>query len=60
METIMPDCMTCRHFYHDNINKNSCKAFPDGIPKEIFYDLVSHRKPYTGDYGIQFSEALPG
>lgn len=31
-----------------------CTAFPDGIPPVIWQDIVSHKKPYEGDNGIQF------
>jgi len=32
----------------------SCKAFPKGIPDEIFNNEHDHTKPYKGDNGIQF------
>lgn len=58
----MPDCYKCIYFnneYKGILFKGGgyiCKAFPDGIPKEIFYGGVSHKKPYKGDHGIQFEE----
>ena len=31
-----------------------CKAFPDGIPREIGFGDNDHTKPYPGDHGIQY------
>jgi hypothetical protein len=32
----------------------SCKAFPDGIPEEIYNNTHDHTKPFRGDGGIRF------
>lgn len=51
-------CFKCIH--HNSFVKDSaeelfsCKAFPDGIPPDIWTGKVSHEKPYEGDHGIQF------
>lgn len=47
---LMPMCIVCAH-YNDDI---TCEAFPDGIPKEIFWQHIDHRKPFKGDNGITF------
>lgn len=56
-----PMCFRCRHFHRET---DTCDAFPEGIPREIFfgkpdeysitYYRVDHTKPYPGDHGIQF------
>jgi len=47
-------CTRCKHQY-DVIEKGrTCKAFPEGIPDEIWLGKNKHTKPYKGDNGIQF------
>lgn len=36
----------------------TCKAFPKGIPDEIFFEKIIHDKPYPGDNGIQFEPSV--
>ena len=44
-------CIFCKH-YTKNIE---CKAFPKGIPEEIFITGEhDHTKPFKGDNGILF------
>lgn len=47
-----PQCMRCKH--RDAENPAVCKAFPDGIPVRILTNDADHKKPYSGDNGIQF------
>ena len=51
METVMPDCYKCIHKIEFGAD---CKAFPSGIPSDIFTNKVKHTKPYKGDNGIMF------
>ena len=38
MSVIFTECMECAYLYEYKINdKFCCKAFPEGIPKEIFW-----------------------
>lgn len=51
-----PLCIVCKHFnvksqYEDII---TCKAFPKGIPTDIFYEAGDHTKPVKGDSGIVY------
>lgn len=44
-------CWTCAH---KNPKSNTCKAFPNGIPKAIANGSVTHEEPYPGDNGITY------
>lgn len=50
-------CLECKHL-GETTDKfiPTCKAFPKGIPDEIFFEKVTHDKHYPGDNGIQFEE----
>lgn len=50
-----PVCTYCRHLYIRS-GERVCKAFPDGIPQEIWLGQNKHTKPYPGDHDIQFEE----
>jgi hypothetical protein len=50
--TVYPkECMFCRHL---SFMDEACKAFPNGIPEDIWEGRVSHKKPYKNDHGIMF------
>lgn len=50
MVRLMPICIGCSHHRANN----TCTAFPNGIPEKILFSEFDHRKPFTGDNGIQF------
>lgn len=54
-------CMFCKHFekWSDEDGRPLCKAYPDGIPEDIYNVQRSHLVPQPGDHGIQF-EGKPG
>jgi hypothetical protein len=55
MITPQPMCMICKNFDKKSFPL-SCKAFPKGIPTEIFSGTVQHTTPYKGDGGVLFIE----
>jgi hypothetical protein len=48
-----PVCSLCKHF-RVKVEGNTCDAFPDGIPDEIWVGKNYHKKSYLGDHGINF------
>jgi len=53
-----PQCLCCKHFRFGSPERVSrCAAYPDGIPDAIFFDRVTHTKPYAGDHGIRYEKA---
>lgn len=51
-----PVCTYCRHA----TSRQKCKAFPEGIPAEIWQGDNPHTEPYPGDNGIQFERYVGG
>jgi|GEM_PF-5825951 len=43
-------CKYCQHYK----GKQTCKAFPEGIPNDIIVGSHNHEYPYKGDNGILF------
>ncbi|MCJ7572187.1 MAG: hypothetical protein MUO82_10000 [Candidatus Thermoplasmatota archaeon] len=48
--TFDSDCGKCKHLKGEGY----CKAYPDGIPMDIWTAKRKHDKPIPGDQGIQF------
>ena len=47
-----PSCCFCKRYRKNH----TCKAFPDGIPDELYFNGFDHRKPFKGDHGIRFKQ----
>lgn len=48
---IIPQCANCVHL----LKEGKCKAFPKGIPDEIFINGThDHNYPFQNDNGIRF------
>lgn len=47
-----PACIDCKNLI--SVRGAKCKAFPDGIPEEIWIGGNDHKKPVEGDHGIRF------
>lgn len=52
--TLRPICFDCIHFDTVGNLGDSCSAYPEGIPEEIFRSIADHRRPYRDDGGIRF------
>jgi hypothetical protein len=50
-----PKCMECKNFIkEEGIFALACKAFPSGIPQEIWNEKIIHDKPYLNDNGYRY------
>jgi hypothetical protein len=50
-------CHRCRHLDRTPEGEGMrCNAYPEGIPIEIRIGILDHRRPLSGDHGIQFRE----
>lgn len=54
----VPICWACEHFR--GREKRTCKAFPKGIPDQIYWHAYDHRAPFAGDNGVQFKKLPVG
>ncbi len=54
MPIIISPCYGCKNYIQCNGKKEVCRAFPDGIPDDVYWGKVSHDMPIDGDHGIQY------
>ena len=47
----MPVCPECKNW---NVGTETCRAFQENIPNEIFIKGNPHIEPFPGDRGIHF------
>jgi len=53
-----PLCATCKHITGCENRILKCKAYPNGIPREILTLKEDHRNPLPGDNGIQYEPEI--
>jgi hypothetical protein len=46
-------CGVCQHIRDTHLQR-TCRAFPDGIPPDVWNGVVRHDHPIKGDHGLQF------
>ena|SRR5215216_750819 len=51
-QVVSPICFLCRH--RNLETRETCSAFPDGIPDAIWNGDHDHTTPFPGDRGIRF------
>lgn len=54
-----PQCLSCTHWVSPldrdgDDETQTCAAYPDGIPDDIWWNKTDHRQPAKGDHGIQW------
>ena len=50
----VPQCVACKRFHTADRDKETCDAYPEGIPQVILRNKFIHTKPFQGDHGLQF------
>lgn len=53
-------CLACARLREDDDGRPVCRAFPAGIPVDIWRGGFDHREPYRGDGGVRFKLASEG
>lgn len=48
-----PQCICCQRYH---LGKETCDAYPEGVPREIYRNEVSHKTPYEEDHGLMYVE----
>ena len=54
----IPACFECKHFQGAWKGLPRCKAFPNGIPRELMQREAKHDKPYPDDHGFRFEQYM--
>lgn len=49
-------CLDCEHLKGPTDSGWKCKAFPNGIPANVWKGIVNHEQPIDGDNGICYVE----
>ena len=51
---IFSQCIDCKNYFFDIKDKHCCKAFPNGIDDDIFWNRILHDKEIENDNGFRF------
>ena len=52
---IFSQCLDCKNFIGKKDNNTfHCKAYPDGIQEDVFWNKINHEKNIEGDNGYKF------
>lgn len=52
---IFSQCLDCKNFIGKKDNNTfHCKAYPDEIPEDVFWNKINHEKNIEGDNGYKF------
>lgn len=53
MSEIKPPCLECKHYLgrRNVLKPPTCKAFPSGIPDDVFLGRIEHNDKVTGQIG---------
>ena len=52
-------CVMCKHFIFDFSFEHKCKAYPEGIPDDIFLEDVSHTDCKSQNYHFEMKTDRP-
>jgi hypothetical protein len=51
-----PQCFSCKNYIKATVDFTPlCKAFPKGIPMELYSGKIIHDKPYENDNGYRYN-----
>ncbi len=52
-------CISCKHLHPWRyVKSQTCAAFPEEIPRRVYFGEESHRTPLPNDNGIQYEEKI--
>lgn len=52
---IFSQCLDCKNYIgKDETGNHICKAFPNSIPNDVFWNIKLHTENIEGDNGIMY------
>lgn len=56
---IFSQCLDCKNFIEKTENGTFiCKAFPNGIPEDVFWNKIYHTENIDGDNGFKYEDIV--